>query len=83
MWVAPDYRGRKVGKALIDAVINWAQNEGYTQIILDVADENTAAIRLYEASGFLPNGVVCSLPPPREHVTEHQRALSLDSKLAR
>ena len=51
MWVAPEYRGRKVGIALAEAVIAWARNENYKRIVLDVADTNAAAIRRSLKSG--------------------------------
>ena len=83
MWVDPAFRGRQIGKALIDAVSDWARNQGYAHVVLDVADDNTAAIRLYDACGFCPNGVTSTLPPPRQHVPEHQRVLHLSSDSVR
>ena len=78
MWVAPEARGRKVGTALVNAVVSWARNENYKRIILDVGDENTGAIRLYESCGFIPTGNASTLPPPRQHIREHERSLSLE-----
>jgi ribosomal protein S18 acetylase RimI-like enzyme len=77
MWVAPECRGRRLGEALIDAVVAWARSRGCRRVLLDVADQNVAAIRLYARKGFEPTGVTGSLPPPREHVREHQRGLAL------
>ena len=77
MWVAPEHRGKGVGEALIDAVVAWARSEGYTQLLLEVGDDNEPAIALYERKGFEPNGKTGSLPPPRQHVREHQRFLEL------
>lgn len=77
MWVAPDQRGTGLGGALVDAVVGWARGLGRRRLLLDVADANRDAIRLYASRGFRPTGVVGSLPPPREHVPEHQRALVL------
>jgi GNAT superfamily N-acetyltransferase len=78
MWVAPKARGWKVGSALVDAVVSWARNENYKRVLLDVADENTVAIRLYESCGFIPTGKTSTLPPPRHHIQEHERSLSLE-----
>ena len=78
MWVHPEYRGKGVGSRLIDSVIDWAKMAGKSELLLDVGDENIAAIALYEAKGFRPTGIVGSLDPPREHVKEHQRSLKLD-----
>ena len=77
MWVAPEARGQGVGGALVDAVVAWARARGCARVLLDVADANPPAIRLYESRGFRPTGVTGSLPAPRERVLEHQRALEL------
>ena len=66
---------RPVG--LIEALIDWARTAGHDRLLLDVADTNLPAVRLYERMGFEPTGAVGSLPPPREHIREHGRALDL------
>ena len=77
MWVAPEVRGRGVGAALIDAVVEWARSEEFVKLLLDVGDDNVSAIALYTRKGFEPSGEVGTLPPPREHIREHQRILML------
>ncbi len=77
MWVAPEARDRGIGGALVDAVVAWARAGGYGRVLLDVADANDTAIRLYAGRGFVPTGVTGCLPAPREHVLEHQRGLRL------
>ncbi len=77
MWVAPAARGRGVGDALIGAVAAWARAAGHARVLLDVGDHNAPAIALYARNGFEPTGETGSLPPPREHVREHRRALDL------
>ena len=77
MWVAPESRGAGIGSKLIEAVINWAKEQKQPKILLDVADDNLSAIALYESKGFLPTGITGTLPPPREHIKEHQRELRL------
>ena len=72
MWVAPEARKRGVGVALVQAVIEWAQSEGYYRIILDVGDTNTPAIRLYQSCGFIRTGRTGTLPPPRQYIGEHE-----------
>ena len=77
MWVAPEARRTGVAGALVAAVVSWARTEGYARLLLDVADTNLPAVRFYESRGFAPTGTTGTLPPPREHVLEHQRALRL------
>jgi len=81
MWVAPHVRRQGVGGALVDAVIEWARSRGATRLLLDVADTNAPAVALYARKGFVANGRVGTLPPPREHIREHQRELTLPDHL--
>lgn len=77
MWVAPAARGRGVGDALIAAIVDWARGEALRRLVLDVGDANGPAIALYARNGFVATGITGSLPPPRTHVREHQRARTL------
>jgi len=78
MWVAPEARQQGHAVALVRAIVAWAQGEGYRQLILEVADANDAAIRLYESCGFVPTGRTGTLPPPRQHILEHEMAMNFD-----
>jgi GNAT superfamily N-acetyltransferase len=77
LWVAPEVRRRHVGATLIDLVVAWARSNGVSRLLLDVADLNAPAVTLYAAKGFEPNGNTGTLPPPRDHIREHQRELRL------
>lgn len=77
MWVAPEARGTGASIRLVGEVITWARAEGYERLFLDVADENVAAIKLYERVGFQPTGRTAHMPAPREHILEHERAFEL------
>jgi GNAT superfamily N-acetyltransferase len=77
MWVAPEIRRMGVGAVLVDLVIDWARSNGVNRLLLDVGDDNAAAVALYDGKGFKPNGKVGALPSPREHIREHQRELTL------
>jgi GNAT superfamily N-acetyltransferase len=79
MWVAPEARGGGAGAALIREVVDWARAAGFGLLRLEVADANGPAVRLYSRMGFVPTGVAGALPAPREHITEHERALDLRS----
>lgn len=77
LWVAPEARGTGAGTSLINAVIDWAKSEGFTELILDVTDDNRWAVALYARMGFERTGEVGTLPAPRDHITQHQRARRL------
>lgn len=77
LWVAPEARCSGAGSALVEAVVAWARSKSFAEILLDVADDNDAAIRLYEAFGFTPTGRISAFPAPREHLGKHQRRLRL------
>jgi ribosomal protein S18 acetylase RimI-like enzyme len=77
MWVAPRYRRRGVARALVDQAVRWAAERRAREVVLWVADQNTAARRLYERLGFRPTGGRQPLPsnPAR---TESLLRLSLE-----
>ncbi len=77
MWVSPNVRGRRVGEELINAIVAWARDAGFSRLLLDVADDNSPAIALYERLGFRPTGETSRYPSPRSHITEHRRARTL------
>lgn len=77
VWVDPGTRGEGVADALVQAVVGWARAEGHATLRLEVGDANHHAIRLYDRLGFTPTGLRSAFPPPRTHVTEHERALPL------
>jgi len=51
--VAPQYRGRGIGKQLMQAVENCGRNLGCCKITLEVLEGNAVAMSLYRASGFV------------------------------
>jgi ribosomal protein S18 acetylase RimI-like enzyme len=52
LYVRPAARRRGVGKALVEAVIQYAQSRGCTQVHLLFDPENRAALSFYTAVGF-------------------------------
>lgn len=57
MGVRADVRDRGVGKALLKAALERAFRQGLQRVELEVFRSNGAAVRLYEAHGFLREGV--------------------------
>jgi ribosomal protein S18 acetylase RimI-like enzyme len=56
MYVTPAARGRGVGEALVNAVVEWARAAGYARVRLMVNVDNDSAFRLYERCGFRDTG---------------------------
>ncbi len=52
MYVKPQYRGKGVNKMIIDALKQWSNEQGITELRLEVYDDNTSAVRAYEKTGF-------------------------------
>jgi len=52
VWVAPDRRGKGVGKFLIEWASDWARQRGYRKIKLEVSETNDRARHVYESLGF-------------------------------
>ena len=50
--VAPDARGRGIGRALLSGICAEAARRGYAEVRLDVVDTNPRARALYEREGF-------------------------------
>ncbi len=52
VWVAPEHRGKGIGKSLVEWAINWGRSKGYKKIKLEVAESNGRAWHVYENLGF-------------------------------
>ena len=52
LWVAPEARRTGAGRALIDAVCDWARERGAVRVDLEVTETSLAARALYQAQGF-------------------------------
>jgi RimJ/RimL family protein N-acetyltransferase len=57
MGIIPRYRGRGLGRRLIDATLAAAFDAGFVRIELDVHADNARAIALYDRVGFVREGV--------------------------
>jgi putative acetyltransferase len=56
LMVAAPYRRRGIGRALLEAAVEWAREAGVTKLELHVFPHNEPAIRLYESFGFEREG---------------------------
>jgi RimJ/RimL family protein N-acetyltransferase len=57
MSVREDWRGKGVGRKLVEYALEWAnQNSHVEKITLNVFSENKAALNLYETTGFIIEG---------------------------
>jgi GNAT superfamily N-acetyltransferase len=50
--VLKEYRGKNVGRSLLNAIINMAENRGCSRITLEVREDNRVAQHLYKSMGF-------------------------------
>lgn len=50
--VEEGYRGRGVGRALMERAIRWAKSKGFPGMMLETQSNNVAGCRLYERCGF-------------------------------
>jgi GNAT superfamily N-acetyltransferase len=68
MWVDPGFRRQGIGAMLVERVIDWAREAGYSQLVLWVVDGNDGAERLYKRHGFRRTGAQEEVRPGRlEH----------------
>lgn len=64
MFVAPPFRGRGVGRALVRELVAVACAAGYDRLVLDTLERLPAALRLYTELGFTAIAPYCANPMP-------------------
>lgn len=75
MWVAPEARGRGLGRRLLAGIEVWMRDSGGKTAQLSVTNEAAAAQRLYESAGYVPDGEVEESPhtPGLVHISLRRR----------
>ena len=68
MWVEPHARGTGAADALVEAVVQWAGDQGCTSVQLLVTEGNERAERVYRRNGFERSGR--SFPRDRDAVEQ-------------
>lgn len=53
MYVMPAHRGLGINKQIMEKLMDWSQQQGVSDLYLDVYEGNDAAIRAYEKVGFV------------------------------
>jgi len=53
LYVASPYRGRGLGRHLIEGVVRRAERMGYRRMVLDTLPEMAGALAMYQAYGFV------------------------------
>jgi RimJ/RimL family protein N-acetyltransferase len=56
MLISEEWRGRGIGKVLLESAMQWAGTAGAHKMALEVWPHNEAAIRLYRGAGFVEEG---------------------------
>lgn len=51
--VNPEYRGMRIGRALLERGIQWAREHGFPGVMLETQDDNVPACMLYQSCGFV------------------------------
>ena len=54
--VNPEFRGRGVGRQLLERGIQWARENNLPGVMLETQDDNVPACTLYESCGFVLSG---------------------------
>ncbi|HTE02401.1 MAG TPA: GNAT family N-acetyltransferase [Mucilaginibacter sp.] len=68
MYVDGSHRGKGVNKKIIDALQEWAINQGVNEFRLEVYDGNLSAIKAYEKVGFSKHMITMRMELPMNDI---------------
>ena len=71
LYIRPQFRGRGIGRALVQTLIDAARARGYARMRLDTLPSMHDAMRMYESFGF------ADIPPYRFNPVEGTRYMEL------
>jgi len=54
--VNPEYRGKGIGRKLLEHGIQWARENNFSGVMLETQDDNVPACTLYQSCGFILSG---------------------------
>jgi GNAT superfamily N-acetyltransferase len=74
VWVAPEYRGTGLSDRLVNELAEWGRAAGLAELRIWVVDGNEAGRRLYERTGFMPNGEAAVM---RDGIAERRMSRAL------
>ena len=64
LYVRPEFRGRGVGRALLDWVVAEARGMGYREMVGDTIPQMAVALAMYDRAGFERTGPYAEAPTP-------------------
>jgi putative acetyltransferase len=73
MYVAPAARGRRIGRLILDRLLNHAKGEGITLLRLETGDKQMEALSLYRSVGFHNRGPFADYPDNESSVYMEMR----------
>ena len=71
--VHPEFRNRKIGSSLLDAMLSNLKRRAQNQICLEVRASNTRAIAFYEKAGFKRTGLITNFYWDEDAITMEKR----------
>ena len=64
LYVKPEFRGKQVGKRLVEEILRLAREDGFQEMVWDTLQPMTAAISLYKTMGFVETEAYYHNPMP-------------------